>query len=248
MKIITLNSLKGGVGKTTLLYAITNELTKQKKKLLLIDLDSQCNTSKLYDNEYNSKSNVYNMFSNKELNQNIIKINNNVDLIPGDIRVAFLNNELINVMQRELILMKILKQTEKEYDYILIDTHPDLSIVTVNALIVSDLIISPINPNSFSFQSIELLSHQWNNIIKEIGLEDNLYFVLNNIKHNTSTSRELTESIKEVKEKKFKTTIPSLEVFNKITINQNKLEDYKGTEKAQESIEELVKEIKSILK
>jgi chromosome partitioning protein len=200
MKIITLNSLKGGVGKTTLLYSITNELTKQKKKILLIDLDSQCNTSKLYDNEYNSKSNVYSMFTNKELNQNIIKINNNIDLIPGDIRVAFLNNELINVMQRELILMKILKQIEKEYDYILIDTHPDLSIVTVNALIVSDLIISPINPNSFSFQSIELLSHQWNNIIKEIGLEDNLYFLLNNIKHNTSTSRELTESIKEVKE------------------------------------------------
>jgi chromosome partitioning protein len=248
MKIITLNSLKGGVGKTTLLYAITNKLTKQKKKILLIDLDSQCNTSKLYDNEYNAKSNVYNMFTNKELNQNIIQINDNIDLIPGDIRVAFLNNELINVMQRELILMKILKQIDKEYDYILIDTHPDLSIVTVNALIVSDLIISPINPNSFSFQSIELLSHQWNNIIKEIELEDNLYFVLNNIKHNTSTSRELTESMKEVKEKKFKTRIPSLEVFNKITINQNKLEDYKGTEKAQESIEELVKEIKSILK
>lgn len=247
MEIITFSSLKGGVGKTTVLYAYANELAKRNKKVLIIDLDSQCNTSKLFSNEYNTDKNAYNLFKNKDVNNNIVKIKHNISLVPGDIRISVLNNELIHALQRELLLFKIIKSLNEDFDYLLIDTHPDFSIITTNALIISSMIISPINPNSFSFQSIELLSKHWEQVISEIGIENKLYLLPNNVKKNTKSSKELIEDIYKIEEKTLKTIIPSMEIFNKITLNNDVLENYPKAEKAIESIESLANEIDSIV-
>lgn len=251
--LITFNSLKGGVGKTTILYTLANELIKRNKKVLIIDLDSQCNTSSLFGQEYNPEKNVYNLFKNVKMEENIIAVKNNLDLIPGSIKTSILSNELINQVSRERVLFKAFRQSEinEKYDYVLFDTHPDFSVVTQNALILSDMIISPINPNQFSFQSIELLSSEWKKFSEEVEISDSLILLPNNIRHNTSSSKTFLKEIEQLGKLDeytfFKTHIPAAEVFNKITLNNDILDNYPKAEKAIEAIEKLTNEIQSYL-
>lgn len=251
--LITFNSLKGGVGKTTILYALANELTKRNKKILIIDLDSQCNTSSLFGKEYIPDKNVYNLFKSAKMEENIIPVRHNLDLIPGSIKTSILSNEVINQVSRERILFKALRQSKvnEKYDYVLFDTHPDFSIVTQNALIISDMIISPINPNQFSFQSIELLSSEWKKFTEDVEIGDSLILLPNNLKHNTESSKIFLKEIQELDKLEdytfFKTHIPSAEVYNKITLNNDTLDNYPRAEKAIIAIENLTDEIQSYL-
>ena len=253
MKIITFNSLKGGVGKTTVLYAYSNELLKRGARVLIMDIDSQCNSSSLYSCEYNTDKNVYKMFVDKNIEDNIINVRHNLDIIPGSIKTSILSNELINQVQREQILFKTLRNSNvrENYDYILIDTHPDFSIVTQNALIISDMIISPVIPNQFSFQSIELLSTEWGKFAEEVDIGNSLILLPNNIKHNTSSSKDFIKVIDELTQKDeyniFETKIPASEAFNKITLNNDVLENYQNVGKPLKAMKDLADEIEKYL-
>lgn len=251
--LITFNSLKGGVGKTTILYALANELTKRNNRVLIVDLDSQCNTSSLFGKEYNPDKNVYNLFKKLNMEENIISVRSNLDLIPGSIKTSILSNEVINQVSRERILFKALRKSKiiEKYDYVLFDTHPDFSIVTQNALIISDMIISPINPNQFSFQSIELLSSEWKKFAEDVEITDSLILLPNNIRHNTKSSKKFLKEIKELGRLEdytfFQTHIPSAEVYNKITLNRDILDNYPRAEKAILAIDKLTDEIEIYL-
>ncbi len=152
-KIISIVKQKGGVGKTTTALNIGAGLSKLGKKVLLIDLDPQSNLTKYLNHDYEQdKPNISDLMldisNNKKVNiKNSICTNDkeNLDYIPSNISLSSADLFLSQTMCREKVLDKIVKNTSlSNYDYIIIDCLPSLSILLVNALACSDSIIIPV--------------------------------------------------------------------------------------------------------
>jgi chromosome partitioning protein len=160
MKVISIANQKGGCGKTTTAINLASSLSENKKKVLLLDLDPQAHASLGLDIE--SQDSIYNVISNitprKLKIENIIKrVDNKFDIVPSNILVGTLEQELSDEIGRELKLVDIFKDIKDQYDYILIDCPPSLGILTVNAIRVSHELIVPVETSRFSMQGVEHL-------------------------------------------------------------------------------------------
>lgn len=159
MKIISIANQKGGCGKTTTAINLASALSNNGKRVLLIDLDPQAHASLGLDIE--SQDSIYNVISRltprKLKLDNIIKKVDNFDVVPSNILVGTLEQELADEIGRELKLVEVLNTIKGRYDYILIDCAPSLGILTVNAIRVSEELIIPVETSRFSMQGVEHL-------------------------------------------------------------------------------------------
>jgi len=158
MKIISIANQKGGCGKTTTAINLATALSLNGKKVLLVDLDAQAHASLGLDVE--SQDSLYNVISTitprKLKIENIIKrVEDSFDIVPSNILLGTLEQELADEIGRELKLTEILSTIEDQYDYILIDCSPSLGILTVNAIRASHEIIIPAETSRFSMQGVE---------------------------------------------------------------------------------------------
>ncbi|AHH06494.1 Soj protein [Borrelia crocidurae DOU] len=157
MTIISIINQKGGVGKTTSAINIAYTITLLQKKVLLIDIDSQGNTSSGVNiAKKETKNSSYELIYKKK---KIKPIKNfNLDIIPSSLKLALLEKELINEIARENFLKNALEQYKKDnYDFIILDCPPTLSILTINALVASKYLLIPIETEFFAFEGINLL-------------------------------------------------------------------------------------------
>ena len=153
MKIITFTAIKGGVGKTTLTLNYGDWLAKHGKKVLLIDLDHQCNLTTVFEKTRRNNT-IAEAFKEND-NAQKVKIDSvgpNLDLIAGFIDLDVLGSYLENNSNKEMMLFMWFKNNSDslnltDYDYILIDTHPDFSTITKNAIAISNYLLSPITPS-----------------------------------------------------------------------------------------------------
>lgn len=181
MKVISFINMKGGVGKTTSTIEIGTLLAKEhNKKVLIIDIDPQTNSTlslislqtweELKDNAtiadvlgmnkgMSSREEEYDI--NKAVIKNVSGINN-LDLIPSHLELTFLDLDLVSVPARESVLKNKLSGIKTEYDYILIDCPPNLTLAPQNALIISDYIIVPVVPEIFPSIGLPLLVNRVN--------------------------------------------------------------------------------------
>lgn len=160
MKVISIANQKGGCGKTTTAINLASALGENGQKVLLIDLDPQAHASLGLDIE--SQDSIYNVISNltprKLRIDNIIKrCENKFDIVPSNILVGTLEQELSDEIGRELKLKEIIDPLRGRYDYILIDCAPSLGILTVNSIRASDEIIIPVEMSRFSMQGVDHL-------------------------------------------------------------------------------------------
>ena len=160
MRTIAIANQKGGCGKTTTAINLAAALGRNGRRVLLIDLDPQAHASLGLNVE--SQDSIYNVISRltprKLRLENIIKrIENNFDIVPSNILVGTLEQELADEIGRELKLSEVIATVKKNYDYILIDCAPSLGILTVNALRASDELIIPVETSRFSIQGVEHL-------------------------------------------------------------------------------------------
>jgi chromosome partitioning protein len=158
MKVISIGNQKGGCGKTTTAINLASALSDNGKKVLLIDLDPQAHASLGLDIE--SQDSIYNVISRltprKLKLENIIRrVENNFDIIPSNVLVGTLEQELSDEIGRELKLKEVIAPISNRYDYVLIDCPPSLGILTVNAIRVSDEMIIPVETSRFSMQGVE---------------------------------------------------------------------------------------------
>ncbi len=160
MRVIAIANQKGGCGKTTTAINLASCLALNGRKVLLMDLDPQSHASLGLNVE--SEVSIYNVISRltprKLPIEGIIRhISEGLDLLPSNILVGTLEQELADEIGRELKLTESLDTIKDVYDYVIIDCPPSLGFLTVNALRASEEVIIPVEPSRFSIQGVDRL-------------------------------------------------------------------------------------------
>jgi len=157
MEVIALANHKGGCGKTTTAINLAYRLGRLKQKVLLIDLDPQGHSSLgLNINPDRIDTACYDFLQKKPAEDVLIKILPNLDLIPGSVKTAFIEQILSGKNRREYRLRDCLKKVSG-YDYVLIDSPPSLGLLTINALLAAQKVIVPLEPGNYALHGLQRL-------------------------------------------------------------------------------------------
>lgn len=215
MKTISIFNQKGGVGKTTSVVNLAVSLSKLNKKVLVIDFDSQANTTTGLGFDKNElEKSIYKMFYDEGDNykEYILKSEEGPYLIASENSLSGLEVELVSLDQEERLKMlsQIIEEIKKDFDIILIDCPPSLGLLSLNALVASDSIIIPIQTEYYALEGVSELLKTYQTIkesIKEdLEIEGVLLCMFDK---DTDLSYEVVEEVKSFfKEKVFSTMIP----------------------------------------
>lgn len=228
MKIITFAAIKGGVGKTTLTFNFGEWLAEKGHKVLLIDSDHQCSLTQTYS-IFETNGTIAEIFKNTGDEVKIIKVKENLSIIPSSIELDLVNNAIQTRANKELLVFMWFGDNYdnilKNYDYVLIDCHPDFSTITQNMIAISDVIFSPIEPSEYGFMSKSSIEVRLEELKKDVinvatrksFITAELKFIGNRIKHNTKSSREFVKVIED--DKNTLALINEKELFNRSTLD-----------------------------
>lgn len=211
--IIAIANQKGGVGKTTTAVNLSATLAEAGKKVLVVDMDPQGNTTAGFGIEKSDLENtVYDMMIDEcDAKDAIINTQyENLDLIPSNIDLSGAEIELLEVDDKEFILKNCIDPIKKKYDYIIIDCPPALSVLTINALTTAGSVLVPIQCEYYALEGLSLLIHTID-LVKE-RLNPDLYIdgvVFTMFDTRTNLSNQVVENVKEnLTNKVYDTVIP----------------------------------------
>jgi chromosome partitioning protein len=159
-KIIAFANQKGGVAKTTSTYNVGVSLARKGKKTLIVDLDSQASltiSAGLEPFEYEKTIITVLMKEGTPITECTQPLQENLNICTSRLELAQLEMEMIGRSMRETILKRALETVKGEYDFILIDCPPQLSILTINALACCDYVVIPVKTDYLAFRGVELL-------------------------------------------------------------------------------------------
>lgn len=210
MKVISFLNIKGGVGKTVSTVNIAAELGIRGKKVLVIDLDPQSNTTKYLGMYYPNSKSTYDLLNGEDIGISITKFDN-VWLIPANINLIMSESEILSDTKRsrETRLRKYLNsKKDGNFDYILIDCPPSLGILSINALTASDYVLVPLKIDQFALDGFEYLISSIQSAREEFNPHLELLGLFVTMDKATRINREIkNELITEIGDLLFKQTI-----------------------------------------
>jgi chromosome partitioning protein len=163
-KVIAIANQKGGVGKTSTTVNLGAGLVRQGFDVLLLDLDSQANLTMALgfqnpdDMEFTISNVLYKAVHEEpiDLTEGILTTDEGIDLMPSNIQLSGFEVSLINEYGRETMLKQYVDDVRMNYDFILIDCAPSLSVLTINALVAADSVLIPTQPQYFSMAGLQM--------------------------------------------------------------------------------------------
>lgn len=212
-KIIAVANQKGGVGKTTTAVNLSSCLGYKGKKVLLIDVDPQGNsTSGLGVDKKKIKKSAYDVLINDvDINETLVNTPiDNLLLCPSNIQLAGAEVELVSTISRETRLKNSLENIKDDYDFILIDCPPSLGLLTLNSLTAANTILVPIQCEYYALEGLSQLMETVRLVQKHLnkGL-DVEGVVLTMFDARTNLSIQVVEEVKKYfKNKVYRTIIP----------------------------------------
>lgn len=210
--IIAIINQKGGSGKTTTTVNLGAYLGSFKKKTLIIDLDPQANTTIHFGlRPHEIERSVYDTMMDDSPFSKTTQVTEieNVYIAPANINLSGVEIELAGVVGREMVLKDAIGEIVEDFEYILIDCPPSLSLLTINALTVAEKIIIPVQTEFFAlegmgklFNTVDIVRKRLNRNLKISGILPTMFDV------RTNLSREVIDKIREYfKDKVYKTKI-----------------------------------------
>ena len=204
-KVIALTNQKGGVGKTTTSVNLGVCLSKQGKKVLLVDADAQANLTMSLgyprpdDLPISLATIMQDIIDDKpfDVQKGILHHSEGVDLLPSNIELSGLEVRLINAISRERVLTTCINEVKKNYDYVLIDCMPSLGMLTINALAAADSVVIPTQPHYLSAKGLELLLRSVSKVRRQINPHLRIDGILMTmVMPRTNISKEVTALVR----------------------------------------------------
>lgn len=161
-RTIAIANQKGGVGKTTTAINLSACLAEKGKKVLAVDMDPQGNmTSGLGVDKDSVENTIYNLIIGEaKMEEVLIKdVLENLDIIPTNIDLSGAEIELLDVEEKEYIVRNEVDKIKDNYDFIIIDCPPSLSMLTINAMTTADSVLVPIQCEYYALEGLSQLIH-----------------------------------------------------------------------------------------
>lgn len=213
VKVIAIANQKGGVGKTTTAINLAAGLAQLGKKVLLVDIDPQGNsTSGLGVDKRAIKRCTYDTLINDVPMEEIIVPSavENLFLLPATIQLAGAEIELVSTLSRESKLRRALERVKYDYDYVLIDCPPSLGLLTINALTAANSVLVPIQCEFYALEGVSQLINTITLVQKHLNPALTLEgVVLTMFDARTNLSIQVVEEVKShFRHKVYQTIIP----------------------------------------
>ncbi|MFF0676922.1 ParA family protein [Staphylococcus xylosus] len=226
MKIVTFSAMDGGVGKTTLCFNFAEYLAFNGKRVLLLDKDHKMHLSRLYQ-QFDQDNTVANIYTGGDVD--IEPIKENLDLIRGYIRLDEIQKLVDNDQRTNMLFYMWLEdnfnsKNLSQYDYIIIDTHPDFGVFTKNAIAPSHAIITPvIDSDDSDASNLEgrLMEYKEENIdfkTRESNVTAKLLRVGNKVTYNTIPSVKFKKHMEN--DDRYINYMPSKSVLNQTILDK----------------------------
>ncbi|SFI22059.1 chromosome partitioning protein [Tindallia magadiensis] len=210
---IAIFNQKGGVGKTTTNVNLSAALASKGKKICVVDIDPQGNSTSGFGVDKKSlEYTVYDVLINEmDIREVIIPTEyENLDLLPSSTQLAGAEVELTGMKRREVVLRNALQIIRDDYDYIFVDCPPSLGLLTINSLAAVDRILIPIQCEYYALEGVSQLMNTYQMVKK--NLNPNLSIqgvVLMMFDGRTNLSIQVVEEVKKVfRGKVYVTMIP----------------------------------------